>query len=260
MKVKAKKHLGQHFLKDASICQRIVTSIALEKTQNVLEIGPGTGALTKWLVEENKIQSLFLMEVDQESIVYLNQIYPELKRHIFFADFLTHNIDEFLANESFNVVGNFPYNISSQILFRCLEFKDRIPEIVGMFQREVAQRIAQGPGNKQYGILSVFIQAYYDVEYLFTVDEDVFDPPPKVKSGVIRCVRNTRKNLPCDEKLFNLVVKTSFNQRRKTMRNSLKSLLGDTTLPEKFSGERPEQCSVENFIELTNLIQANRKN
>jgi 16S rRNA (adenine1518-N6/adenine1519-N6)-dimethyltransferase len=185
-------------------------------------------------------------------------VYPELSERIHFADFLHHDIDEFLENESFNVVGNFPYNISSQILFRCLEFKDRIPEIVGMFQREVAQRIAQGPGNKQYGILSVFMQAYYDIEYLFTVDEDVFDPPPKVKSGVIRCVRNTRKKLPCDEKLFKTVVKTAFNQRRKTMRNSLKSLLGTTVLPEKFSGERPEQCSVQDFIELTNLIQANR--
>ena len=258
MKVKAKKHLGQHFLKDASICQRIVECIDLEKSQNVLEIGSGTGALTKWLIEKKKIQSLHLMDIDQESIAYLNQVYPELSDRIHFADFLHHNIDEFLENESFNVVGNFPYNISSQILFRCLEFKDRIPEIVGMFQREVAQRIAQGPGNKQYGILSVFMQAYYDIEYLFTVDEDVFDPPPKVKSGVIRCVRNTRKKLPCDEKLFKTVVKTAFNQRRKTMRNSLKSLLGTTVLPEKFSGERPEQCSVQDFIELTNLIQANR--
>ena len=259
MKVKAKKHLGQHFLKDASICQRIVASIALENSQNVLEIGPGTGALTKWLIEEKKIQSLHLMDVDQESITYLNQLYPELSERILFADFLRYDIDEFLENESFNVVGNFPYNISSQILFRCLDFKDRIPEIVGMFQREVAQRIAQGPGNKQYGILSVFMQAYYDIEYLFTVDEDVFDPPPKVKSGVIRFVRNTRKKLPCDEKLFKTVVKTAFNQRRKTMRNSLKSLLGATVLPEKFSGERPEQCSVEDFIDLTNLIEANRR-
>ena len=258
MKVKAKKHLGQHFLKDASICQRIVECIDLEKSQNVLEIGSGTGALTKWLIEKKKIQSLHLMDIDQESIAYLNQVYPELSDRIHFADFLHHNIDEFLENESFNVVGNFPYNISSQILFRCLEFKDRIPEIIGMFQREVAQRIAQGPGNKQYGILSVFMQAYYDIEYLFTVDEDVFDPPPKVKSGVIRCVRNTRKKLPCDEKLFKTVVKTAFNQRRKTMRNSLKSLLGTTVLPEKFSGERPEQCSVQDFIELTNLIEANR--
>ena len=258
MKVNAKKHLGQHFLMDASICQRIVDSIPLEKTQNVLEIGPGTGALTKWLLEEKKIKSLFLMDVDQESIVYLNQVFSELSERILLADFLHFNIDEFLENEPFNVVGNFPYNISSQILFRCLDFKDRIPEIVGMFQREVAQRIAQGPGNKQYGILSVFMQAYYDIEYLFTVDEDVFDPPPKVKSGVIRCVRNSRRSLPCDEKLFKTVVKTAFNQRRKTMRNSLKSLLGATILPEKFSGERPEQCSVDDFIELTHLIEANR--
>ena len=258
MKVKAKKHLGQHFLRDSSISRKIVESISFEKSQNVLEIGPGTGALTKWLLKENKMGSLFLMDVDQESITFLNQKYPELEGNILFADFLRYNIDQFLINESFSVVGNFPYNISSQILFRCLEFKDRIPEIVGMFQREVAQRIAQGPGNKQYGILSVFMQAYYDIEYLFTVDEDVFDPPPKVKSGVIRCIRNSRTKLPCDEKLFKLVVKTAFNQRRKTMRNSLKSIQGTTMLPEKFSAERPEQCSVEDFIELTNLIEANR--
>ena len=157
MKVKAKKHLGQHFLKDASICQRIVANIALEKSQNVLDIGPGTGALTNWLIEEKKIQSLFLMDVDQESIAYLHQVYPELSERILFADFLHYNIDEFFNNESFNVVGNFPYNISSQILFRCLDFKDRIPEIVGMFQREVAQRIAQGPGNKQYGLSLIHI-------------------------------------------------------------------------------------------------------
>ena len=258
MKVKAKKHLGQHFLRDSSISRKIVESISFEKSQNVLEIGPGTGALTKWLLKENKMGSLFLMDVDQESITFLNQKYPELEDNILFADFLRYNIDQFLINESFSVVGNFPYNISSQILFRCLEFKDRIPEIVGMFQREVAQRIAQGPGNKQYGILSVFMQAYYDIEYLFTVDEDVFDPPPKVKSGVIRCIRNSRTKLPCDEKLFKLVVKTAFNQRRKTMRNSLKSIQGTTMLPEKFSAERPEQCSVDDFIELTNAIKANQ--
>tara|TARA_B100001287_G_scaffold73856_1_gene61267 strand:+ start:1886 stop:2668 length:783 start_codon:yes stop_codon:yes gene_type:complete len=258
MKVRAKKHLGQHFLKDSSICKRIVENLCLEKSQNVLEIGPGTGALTKWLQAEKKIKSLFLMDVDQESITYLNEVYPKLSERILFADFLHYDIDQFLENESFNVIGNFPYNISSQILFRCLDFKYRIPEIVGMFQREVAQRIAQGPGSKQYGILSVFMQAYYDIEYLFTVDEDVFDPPPKVKSAVIRCVRNSRMTLHCDEKLFKAIVKTAFNQRRKTLRNSLKSLLGDDVLPENFSGERPEQCSVEDFIELTNIVEANR--
>jgi 16S rRNA (adenine1518-N6/adenine1519-N6)-dimethyltransferase len=258
MKVKAKKHLGQHFLKDDTICQRIVQHIALEKSNNVLEVGPGTGALTKWLLKEPRIKELLLMEVDQESIDYLNSAYPELNGKVLFEDFLLVDLEALMQKESFNVVGNFPYNISSQILFRCLDYKDLIPEIVGMFQKEVSQRIAQGPGKKQYGILSVFMQAYYDIEYLFTVDEDVFDPPPKVKSGVIRCVRNARKSLPCDEKLFKIVVKTAFNQRRKTMRNSLKSLLGGTLLPEKFSGERPEQCSVEDFIELTNLIEVNR--
>ncbi len=254
MKVKAKKHLGQHFLKDPSICQRIAGDLKMAKSQNVLEVGPGTGALSKWLIADKRIQELYLMDVDEESITYLKMLYPERSSNILFEDFLSYDLNKFLPGESFNVVGNFPYNISSQILFRCLEFKDRIPEIVGMFQREVAQRIAKGPGSKQYGILSVFMQAYYDIEYLFTVDEDVFDPPPKVKSGVIRCTRNQRTSLPCDEKLFKRVVKTAFNQRRKTLRNSLKPLLSGLELPEKYSGERPEQCSVEDFILLTEMI------
>ena len=254
MKVKAKKHLGQHFLKDPSICQRIAGDLKMAKSQNVLEVGPGTGALSKWLIADKRIQELYLMDVDEESITYLKMLYPEWSSKILFEDFLRYDVNKFLTGESFNVVGNFPYNISSQILFRCLEFKDRIPEIVGMFQREVAQRIAKGPGSKQYGILSVFMQAYYDIEYLFTVDEDVFDPPPKVKSGVIRCTRNQRTSLPCDEKLFKRVVKTAFNQRRKTLRNSLKPLLSGLELPEKYSGERPEQCSVEDFILLTEMI------
>ena len=254
MKVKAKKHLGQHFLKDPSICQRIAGDLKMAKSQNVLEVGPGTGALSKWLIADKRIQELYLMDVDEESITYLKMLYPERSSNILFEDFLSYDMNKFLPGESFNVVGNFPYNISSQILFRCLEFKDRIPEIVGMFQREVAQRIAKGPGSKQYGILSVFMQAYYDIEYLFTVDEDVFDPPPKVKSGVIRCTRNQRTSLPCDEKLFKRVVKTAFNQRRKTLRNSLKPLLSGLELPEKYSGERPEQCSVEDFILLTEMI------
>ena len=254
MKVKPKKHLGQHFLKDPSICQRIVADLKLSESQNVLEVGPGTGALSKWLLEDKRILDLYLMDVYEESISYLKMLYPERSSNILFEDFLSYDLNKFLPGASFNVVGNFPYNISSQILFRCLEFKDRIPEIVGMFQREVAQRIAKGPGSKQYGILSVFMQAYYDIEYLFTVDEDVFDPPPKVKSGVIRCVRNQRTALPCDEKLFKRVVKTAFNQRRKTLRNSLKPLLCGIELPEKYSGERPEQCSVEDFVLLTEII------
>ena len=254
MKVKAIKHLGQHFLKDPSICQRIAGDLKMTKSQNVLEVGPGTGALSKWLIADKRIQELYLMDVDEESITYLKMLYPERSSNILFEDFLSYDLNKFLPGASFNVVGNFPYNISSQILFRCLEYKDRIPEIVGMFQREVAQRIAKGPGSKQYGILSVFMQAYYDIEYLFTVDEDVFDPPPKVKSGVIRCTRNQRTSLPCDEKLFKRVVKTAFNQRRKTLRNSLKPLLSGLELPEKYSGERPEQCSVEDFILLTEMI------
>ena len=254
MKGIPKKHVGQHFLKDPSICQRIVADLKLSESQNVLEVGPGSGALSKWLLEDKRILDLYLMDVDEESISYLKMLYPERSSNILFEDFLSYDLNKFLPGASFNVVGNFPYNISSQILFRCLEFKDRIPEIVGMFQREVAQRIAKGPGSKQYGILSVFMQAYYDIEYLFTVDEDVFDPPPKVKSGVIRCVRNQRTALPCDEKLFKRVVKTAFNQRRKTLRNSLKPLLYGIELPEKYSGERPEQCSVEDFVLLTDII------
>jgi len=222
--------------------------------RNILEIGPGTGALTQHILKSKAYEGFYVMEVDKESIEYLSNNFPELSGKIIEGDFLEFDIATLFNNNSFCVVGNFPYNISSQILFRCLEYKDLIPEVIGMFQKEVAERISQKPGNKQYGILSVFMQAYYDIEYLFTVDEHVFDPPPKVKSGVIRCQRNNRRTLNCNEDLFVKVVKTAFNQRRKTLRNSLKSMTNGLDLPPKFSGERPEQLSVEEFIELTNIL------
>ena len=257
MRVKPKKHLGQHFLKDESVCLRIAQSISHHLgCKNILEIGPGTGALTKHILAIQAYEKLYVMEVDRESISYLNNHFPELSsRQIIDGDFLNYDTPPLFENAPFAVVGNFPYNISSQILFKCLEYKDLVPEIVGMFQKEVAERISEKPGTKKYGILSVFMQVYYDVEYLFTVDEDVFEPPPKVKSGVIRCRRNSRVKLECDELFFKKVVKTAFNQRRKTLRNSLKSITNGLELPEKFSGERPERLSVEDFIELTNLLK-----
>ena len=256
MKVKPKKHLGQHFLKDESICLRIEQSITNHRDCfNVLEIGPGTGALTKHILDSNRKGNFYVMEVDHESIAYLNTNYPGLSSdQIIERDFLQFDSSTLFENKPFCVVGNFPYNISSQILFRCLEYKELVPEIVGMFQKEVAERISQGPGKKQYGILSVFMQAFYDIEYLFTVDEDVFDPPPKVKSGVIRCRRNKRVKLDCDELFFKKDVKTAFNQRRKTLRNSLKSITNGLDLPERFSGERPERLSVDDFVELTQFL------
>ena len=259
MRVKPKKHLGQHFLKDTSICERIEQQISFHMgCKNILEVGPGTGALTQHILKEKRYEKFYVMEVDKESIVYLNANFPKLSGKIIEGDFLEFEGDTLFNKNPFCVVGNFPYNISSQILFKCLEYKDLIPEIVGMFQKEVAERISQKPGNKKYGILSVFMQAYYDIEYLFTVDEHVFEPPPKVKSGVIRCKRNNRLSLNCDEILFVKVVKTAFNQRRKTLRNSLKSMTNGLDLPPKFSGERPEQLSVEDFTELTNILEKTR--
>ena len=194
-------------------------------------------------------------EVDSESIDFLRNKYPEHRDRIIWGDFLKMNLQEVMGTEPFCVVGNFPYNISSQILFRCLEYRHQIPEIMGMFQKEVAIRIAEKPGTKEYGIISVFLQAFYDIHYCFTVDEHVFIPPPKVKSGVIRCVRNNRKELGCDEKLFVKVVKAAFNQRRKTLRNSIRAVFPNVTLTEAFDSRRPEQLTVDSFIQLTNLIE-----
>lgn len=258
MKVKAKKHLGQHFLKDKAVCKRIADQFQHHQgVKTAIEIGPGTGALTEYLIQDPET-NLFVMDVDGESIDYLKIHYPQLGDRIIFGDFLKLDPTTIVGQEPFAVLGNFPYNISSQILFKCIDFKDHIPEIMGMFQKEVALRVAEKPGTKTYGILSVLLQAYYDIEYCFTVDEHVFDPPPKVKSGVIRCTRNKREKLPCDEKLFKQVVKMSFNQRRKTIRNSIKALLPESYEENPMLQLRPERLGVEEFIELTNWVEQHR--
>jgi len=244
-KVRAKKHLGQHFLKDETIASGIAGSLSPESV-NVLEVGPGTGVLTKYLLQRNN-EKLVAVEVDRESCAYLHEHYPQLGTNLIEADFLKMDLRS-LFTRPFAIIGNFPYNISSQIFFKVLENRDLVTEVVGMIQREVAVRIAASPGKKDFGILSVLLQAWYDIEYLFTVDEHVFSPPPRVKSAVIRLTRNTVTKLGCDEKLFLQVVKTAFNQRRKTLHNALKPLAdynGD------FAGKRAEQLSVAQFITLT---------
>lgn len=252
MQVRAKKFLGQHFLKDLDVAQRIAGSLVFDGRMPVLEIGPGTGVLTQYLLQNPQID-LTCVELDRESVAYLRQLYPTL--HLIEANFLKMDLQALFPGK-FCIIGNFPYNISSQIFFKVLDNKDRIPCLSGMIQKEVAERIAAPPGNKTYGILSVFLQAYYDIEYLFTVHEHVFDPPPKVKSAVIRLTRNNVKQLDCDEKLFRTVVKTAFNQRRKTMRNSLRTLVDNNTelLANEIFNLRPEQLGVRQFVELTNLI------
>ncbi len=255
MTVKAKKHLGQHFLTDKNICKKIASQFKQHQgCKKVLEIGPGMGALTEFLIEEES-NDVSVIEIDTESITYLKSHFPALEGKIHEADFLKSDLQKFMGTEPFAVVGNFPYNISSQILFKCLEYRNQIPEVMGMFQREVALRVAEKPGTKQYGIISVLIQAFYDIEYCFTVDEHVFNPPPKVKSGVIRCTRNERDVFPCSEKLFIQVVKTGFNQRRKTLRNSLKSVIAGREFEHPFLTLRPEVLSVDQFIELTQAIE-----
>lgn len=248
--VRPKKFLGQHFLTDLSVAQRIAETISAGR---VLEIGPGMGVLTQYLLK-NKDIDLTAIELDRESVAYLKEWYPEL--HLIEGDFLKLDLAELYPEGEFCVIGNYPYNISSQIFFKVLEYKDRIPVCSGMIQKEVAERIASKPGKKAYGILSVLLQAYYDIEYLFTVNENVFAPPPKVKSAVVRLTRNRRQELGCDEQLFKQVVKTAFNQRRKQMRNSLMPLVGKDhpLLSDPVFTKRPEQLSVEEFIELTNLI------
>ena len=254
MDVKPKKYLGQHFLLDNTVSQKIAEAIKIENKVNLLEIGPGTGALTQFLMGENI--NLVAYELDNESIIYLNKNFPNL---------IVHNQDVLkiewkrIFNYNFSVTGNFPYNISSQIMFKIYENRDIIDQMVGMFQKEVAERICSSTGTKKYGILSVLIQAFYNVDYLFTVNEDAFNPPPKVKSGVIRIVRNDIIKLDCDEKLFLRVVKAIFNQRRKMARNSLKSMLGDLKIDHVLLTKRPEQLSVENFIEITTLLESEIK-
>jgi 16S rRNA (adenine1518-N6/adenine1519-N6)-dimethyltransferase len=254
MIVRAKKRLGQHFLKDKDVCEKIANQLTnYQNCKKVIEIGPGMGALSDFLIARGDL-NLWLLEVDSESTDYLKKRYPQLTERIILGDFLRMDLKQLMGDEPFCVVGNFPYNISTEILFKCLENRNQIPEIMGMFQKEVAVRIAEKPGTKEYGITSVLLQAFYDIHYCFTVDEHVFIPPPKVKSGVIRCTRNERESLGCDEKLFFQVVKMAFNQRRKTLRNSLKQLLHGRELPELFTKERPEQLSVDQFIELTIFI------
>jgi len=253
--VKAKKHLGQHFLKDESIAKDIADTLSLEGYDDVLEIGPGMGVLTKYLLD--KPINTYVIEIDTESVAYLDAKYPKLHGKIISKDFLKYNINEIFENKQFAIIGNFPYNISSQIVFRVLEFRNQIPEFSGMFQKEVAERICEKKGSKTYGILSVLAQAFYDTEYLFTVDENVFNPPPKVKSGVMRMRRKEDYSLPCGEKLFFTVVKTAFQQRRKTLRNSLKTLnLSDNLREDSIFDLRPEQLDVQQFIELTKKIEA----
>jgi 16S rRNA (adenine1518-N6/adenine1519-N6)-dimethyltransferase len=253
--VKPKKSLGQHFLKDLSIARRIAETLSDYKHLPVLEIGPGMGVLTTFLLEEG--HDLSVVELDRESVAYLNENFPALAGRILAEDFLKLDL-ETLFEGPFCVIGNYPYNISSQIFFKVLDYKEKVPCCSGMIQKEVAERLASGPGKKAYGILSVLLQAWYDIEYLFTVDASVFNPPPKVQSAVIRMVRNKRESLGCDEKIFKSVIKTSFNQRRKTLRNSMKPLLGkdfpDYALP--IFDKRPEQLSVEQFIELTHITDA----
>lgn len=258
MSVRPKKHLGQHFLKDDSVCQRIAEAIAEDLTvKKVLEVGPGMGALTKFLLQKNEFET-HVVELDEESVDYLHENFPELQSRIYSRNFLKEDLSG-MFDEQFAVVGNFPYNISSQILFKVLDYKNQIPTVIGMFQKEVAERIAEKPGSKKYGITSVLLQAWYDIEYLFTVEPEVFDPPPKVKSGVIRLRRNSVQELGCDEKLFKRVVKTAFNQRRKTLRNSLKGLINELYPEMDTSDEifqrRPETLSVEEFISLTQRLK-----
>ncbi len=251
--VRAKKHLGQHFLRDLEVARRIAASLPLDGRTSVLEIGPGTGVLTQFLLENPDID-LTAVELDSESVVYLHQHFPQLK--VVEADFLKMDLKN-LFSDKFCVIGNLPYNISSQIFFKMLDNKDQIPCLVGMIQKEVAERMAAKEGNKTYGILSVLMQAYYSIDYLFTVHEHVFDPPPKVKSAVIRLTRNDVSRINCDEKLFKTVVKTAFNQRRKQMRNSLKPLIAkeNPVFADPIFDKRPEQLSVDAFIELTNMIE-----
>jgi len=252
MHLKPKKSLGQHFLKDENIAKKIVGSLS-KKTPNVFEVGPGTGVLTKYLIAESDLNAFFI-ETDKDAVEFLKNKFPENISRIIHADFLKLNINNFFCG-TFSIIGNFPYNISSQIFFKVLEQKEYVDEIVCMIQKEVAERISSPPGNKKYGILSVLLQAYFDIEYLFTVNETVFFPPPKVKSAVIRLRRNQTSNLDCDEQLFVKIVKSAFNQRRKTLRNSIKNFNIDkekTGL--ELLGKRAEQLSVKDFVFLVKSI------
>ena len=253
-KVRPKKFLGQHFLTDMDIARQITEAMVFTDDENcVLEIGPGMGVLTNFLFSRKGIR-LKLIEIDRESVEYLKKNFPSLIDDIVSGDFLHTDLSS-IFGRPFSIIGNFPYNISSQILFRAIENRDLVLSLVGMFQKEVAMRICSPPGKKDYGILSVFVQAFFHAEYLFTVDEHVFHPPPKVKSGVIRLTRKKDYSLGADEKHFFRVVKTAFNQRRKTMRNSLKPLLTESVKPDmSILSRRPEELGFQEFVELTNLL------
>jgi len=248
--VRAKKHLGQHFLKDEEVAKKIADTVTLEGYKNVLEIGPGMGVLTKYLIEKDI--NVIAMELDSESVKYLGENYKNKNLQVIPADFLKFDLTDFFNGEQYAITGNFPYNISTQIVFKTLEWRDQIPEFTGMFQKEVAMRICEKEGSKTYGIMSVLVQAFYNAEYLFTVPPTVFNPPPKVESGVLRLKRKEDYSLPCNEKMLFKVVKTAFQQRRKTMRNSLKVFnLSDKLKEDTIFGQRPEQLSVSEFIALT---------
>lgn len=248
-KVKPKKALGQHFLTDLNIARRIADTINDYRNLPALEVGPGMGVLTQFLLETDP--DVTAIEIDSESVEWLHGHFPQLR--VVEGDFLQLDLAEVMGNRAFTVIGNYPYNISSQIFFRILDYKDLIPCCAGMLQREVAERLAAGPGTKARGILSVLLQAWYDVEYLFTVSEHVFNPPPKVKSGVIRLTRNGRTELGCDPARFKAIVKATFGQRRKTIRNSIRSVIPDFPTDHPLAGQRPEQLSVEDFIALARL-------
>ena len=254
--VKPKKFLGQHFLRDLSIASDIADTVDTCPGLPILEVGPGMGVLTQFLMKKER--EVKVVELDFESVAYLKENFTALEGHIIEDDFLKLKLENVFEGKPFVLTGNYPYNISSQIFFKMLDYKDLIPCCTGMIQKEVAERIAAGPGSKTYGILSVLIQAWYRVEYLFTVHEHVFNPPPKVKSAVIRMTRNETTDLGCDEKLFKLIVKTTFNQRRKTLRNSIASIL-DKSHPlsaDPIFNKRPEQLSVQEFVDLTNRVEA----
>lgn len=258
--VRAKKHLGQHFLLDLTVAQGISDALLkpseleypADSSEHLLEIGPGMGVLTQYLITRKEFD-LKVIEIDEESVAYLIEKEMMTKEKVIMGDFLKLPIES-ISDKPFSIIGNFPYNISNQIFFKVFENRDKVSQIVGMLQKEVAQRLTSPPGSKVYGILSVFLQAYYTAEYLFTVPPTVFNPPPKVESGVIRMVRNNVKELACDEKLFRRVVKTTFNQRRKTISNSIKPIMGDIKLDTELLRKRPEQLGVQEFIELTNMV------
>tara|TARA_R110002012_G_scaffold322106_1_gene555849 strand:- start:33837 stop:34616 length:780 start_codon:yes stop_codon:yes gene_type:complete len=254
MSVKAKKHLGQHFLTDETIAEKIADSLSFKGYKHVLEIGPGMGVLTKYLLKKDI--KTHVIEIDTESVEYLKNNYLNLADRVIEQDFLKFDLTTVFNDEPFAIIGNFPYNISTQIVFKTLEMRNQIPEFSGMFQKEVAQRICSKEGSKVYGILSVLTQAFYDAEYLFTVPPTVFNPPPKVESGVLVLKRKENFDLPCDEKLFFKVVKQAFQQRRKTLRNSLKTFnLSDNLKANTIFDKRPEQLSVTAFLQLTQLIE-----